>query len=60
MAFNLRQSIVRLYRYVGIVLLIAVLIGLVSYLTVNVYYTVSRSWVMPELLTTNDLSLIHI
>ena len=58
MAFNLRQSIVRLYRYVGIVLLIAVLIGLVSYLTVNVYYTVSRSWVMPELLTTNDTRVV--
>lgn len=58
MALNIRQSIVKTYRVVGIVLLVAVLVGLISYLTVNVYYVASRSWVMPELLTANDSRVV--
>lgn len=58
MAPNIRQSIVKTYRFVGIILLVAVLVGLISYLTVNIYYVASRSWVMPELLTANDSRVV--
>lgn len=51
---NFRQWIVKFYRYVGIALLVAVLLALLSYLTTNVYYASSTSWGMPELLTAQD------
>ncbi|MBP6631975.1 MAG: hypothetical protein KA297_21330 [Kofleriaceae bacterium] len=47
----LQQVIVRAYKVVGMGVLTAILVGLVVFVTVNVFYFFSDSWVRPIILT---------
>jgi hypothetical protein len=48
---TLQPSIVRLYKIAGLVALTAILVGLVSFLIVNIFYFFDHSWVRPVVLT---------
>jgi hypothetical protein len=46
----LQPSIVRLYKIAGLVALTAILVGLVGFLTVNIFYFFDHTWVRPVVL----------
>src|SRR5687767_13470580 len=43
----LQPSIVRVYKVAGLICLTAILIGLIGFLTVNIFYFFDKSWVRP-------------
>jgi hypothetical protein len=47
----LQPTIIRLYKVAGLVALTAILIGLLSFLTVNVFYFFDHTWVRPVVLS---------
>src|SRR4051812_16424273 len=47
----LQPSIVRLYKIAGLIALTAILIGLISFLVVNVFYFFDHTWVRPVVLS---------
>jgi hypothetical protein len=47
----LQPSIVRLYKLAGLVALTAILLGLISFLVVNVFYFFDHTWVRPVVLS---------
>jgi hypothetical protein len=46
----LQPSIVRIYKVAGLVALTAILVGLLGFLTVNIFYFFDKSWVRPIVL----------
>ena len=46
-----QTGLIRAYKVMGLVLLSAILVGLVSFLTVNLFYMLNRSWVRPVILS---------
>jgi hypothetical protein len=46
----LQPSIVRIYKVAGLVALTAILIGLIGFLTVNIFYFFDKSWTRPIVL----------
>jgi hypothetical protein len=46
-----QTALIRAYKVLGLVALAAILIGLVSFLTVNLFYLMNRSWVRPVILS---------
>jgi hypothetical protein len=48
----LQPSIVRVYKIAGLVCLTAILVGLIGFLTVNIFYFFDKSWVRPVVLDT--------
>lgn len=46
-----QTALIRAYKVMGLVALTAILIGLVSFLTVNLFYLMNRSWVRPVILS---------
>jgi len=55
----LQPSIVRLYKIAGLVALTAILVGLVSFLVVNVFYFFDHSWVRPVVLTKSHHQVVE-
>jgi hypothetical protein len=55
----LQPSIVRLYKIAGLVALTAILLGLVSFLIVNVFYFFDHSWVRPVVLTKSHQQVVE-
>lgn len=51
--------IIRLYKIAGIVALSAILVGLLAFVTVNVFYFFNRSWVRPVILTANHAKVVE-
>lgn len=45
-----QPAIIRLYKIAGIVALSAILVGLLAFVTVNVFYFFNRTWVRPVIL----------
>ncbi|HWU87625.1 MAG TPA: hypothetical protein VN253_10145 [Kofleriaceae bacterium] len=55
----LQPSIVRLYKIAGLVALTAILVGLISFLIVNVFYFFDHSWVRPVVLTKSHQKVVE-
>lgn len=55
----LQPSIVRLYKVAGLVALTAILIGLISFLVVNVFYFFDHSWVRPVVLSPTHQKVVE-
>lgn len=47
----LQPSIVKLYKVAGLIALSAILVGLISFLVVNIFYFFDHSWVRPVVLS---------
>ncbi|MCB9564568.1 MAG: hypothetical protein H6708_29640 [Kofleriaceae bacterium] len=47
----LQPAIIRVYKVLGIAALAAILVGLIVFLTVNVFYFFNDSWVRPQILS---------
>lgn len=48
---SLQSTLVRIYKGFGLTALLAILIGLLSFLVVNVFYLFDNSWIRPVILT---------
>lgn len=57
---RLNTLIVSAYKVIGFAVLSAILIGLGSYLAVNLFYLVDRSWVAPTILSPTDPRVLQI
>lgn len=57
--FVVQPTIVRIYKAVGVLALTAILIGLLSFLIVNVFYFFDHSWVRPVVLSPNHQKVIE-
>ncbi|MBP6634130.1 MAG: hypothetical protein KBG28_19880 [Kofleriaceae bacterium] len=55
----LQPALVRIYKIAGILTLVAILVGLVAFVTVNVVYFFNRSWVRPVILSTEHPKVIE-
>src|SRR5512141_1899996 len=55
----LQPSIVRLYKIAGLIALTAILVGLLSFLIVNIFYFFDHSWVRPVVLTTTHQKVVE-
>jgi hypothetical protein len=55
-----QPTIIRLYKIAGIVALSAILVGLLAFVTVNVFYFFNRSWVRPVILTQNHAKVAEV
>src|SRR5688572_20470785 len=55
----LQPSIVRLYKIAGLVALSAILVGLISFLIVNIFYFFDHSWVRPVVLTKSHQKVVE-
>ena len=55
----LQPSIVRVYKIAGLVALTAILVGLISFLVVNVFYFFDHSWVRPVVLTKSHQKVVE-
>src|SRR5262245_48414637 len=54
-----QPSIVRLYKIAGLVALTAILVGLMSFLIVNIFYFFDHSWVRPVVLTKSHQKVVE-
>jgi len=55
----LQPSIVRAYKIAGLVALTAILVGLLSFLIINIFYFFDHSWVRPVVLTTTHQKVVE-
>lgn len=55
----LQPSIVRAYKIAGLVALTAILVGLLSFLLVNIFYFFDHSWVRPVVLTKSHQKVVE-
>src|SRR6478609_4242478 len=55
----LQPTIVKLYKLAGLVALTAILIGLVSFLVVNIFYFFDHTWVRPVVLSPTHQKVIE-
>ena len=55
----LQPSIVRIYKIAGLIALTAILVGLISFLIVNVFYFFDHSWVRPVVLTRSHQKVVE-
>jgi hypothetical protein len=55
----LQPTIVRMYKIAGLVALTAILVGLISFLIVNVFYFFDHSWVRPVVLTKSHEKVVE-
>jgi hypothetical protein len=53
-----QAAIIRAYKIIGLGILTAILIGLISFLTVNLFYLVNSSWVRPVVLSPTHGSVL--
>jgi hypothetical protein len=54
-----QPAIIRLYKIAGIVALSAILVGLIAFVTVNVFYFFNRTWVRPVILSPSHQKVIE-
>lgn len=55
----LQPGIVRLYKIAGLIALTAILVGLMSFLIVNIFYFFDHSWVRPVVLTKSHQKVVE-
>ena len=55
----LQPSIVRAYKIAGLIALTAILVGLLSFLIINIFYFFDHSWVRPVVLTTTHQKVVE-
>src|SRR5215216_5228530 len=55
----LQPSIVRIYKIAGLIALTAILVGLLSFLIVNIFYFFDHSWVRPVVLTRSHQKVVE-
>ena len=55
----LQPAIVRIYKVAGLVALTAILVGLISFLIVNIFYFFDHSWVRPVVLTKSHQKVVE-
>jgi hypothetical protein len=55
----LQPTIVRIYKIAGLIALTAILVGLISFLIVNVFYFFDHSWVRPVVLTKSHQKVVE-
>src|SRR5687768_5880865 len=55
----LQPSIVRIYKVAGLLCLTAILVGLIGFLTVNIFYFFDKSWVRPVVLDDKNDKVIE-
>src|SRR5579872_3402378 len=55
----IQPTIIRLYKVAGLVALTAILIGLVSFLTVNIFYFFDHTWVRPVVLSPTHQKVVE-
>ncbi len=55
----LQPSIVRIYKVAGLVALTAILVGLISFLVVNVFYFFDHTWVRPVVLAPTHQKVVE-
>ena len=55
----LQPSIVRIYKIAGLVCLTAILVGLIGFLTVNIFYFFDKSWVRPVVFDTSHQKVVE-
>src|SRR5687767_12614 len=54
-----QPSIIRLYKVAGLIALTAILVGLVSFLVVNIFYFFDKSWVRPVVLSPTHQKVVE-
>src|SRR6187431_2203510 len=55
----LQPAIVRIYKIAGLIALTAILVGLISFLIVNIFYFFDHSWVRPVVLTKSHQKVVE-
>ncbi|MBA3461408.1 MAG: hypothetical protein H0T46_15705 [Deltaproteobacteria bacterium] len=55
----LQPSIVRVYKVAGLVALTAILVGLISFLVVNIFYFFDHTWVRPVVLSPSHQKVVE-
>lgn len=55
----LQPAIVRIYKIAGLIALTAILVGLLSFLVVNIFYFFDHSWVRPVVLTKSHQKVVE-
>jgi hypothetical protein len=55
----LQPAIVRIYKIAGLIALTAILVGLLSFLIVNIFYFFDHSWVRPVVLTRSHQKVVE-
>jgi hypothetical protein len=56
----LQPSIVRVYKIAGLVALTAILVGLLGFLTVNIFYFFDTSWVRPVIIDSSHEKVVEV
>jgi hypothetical protein len=57
--WSLQPAIVKIYKAVGVMALTAILVGLLSFLIVNIYYFFDHTWVKPVVLSPSHHKVIE-
>ena len=55
----MQPSIIRIYKVAGLIALTAILIGLISFLVVNIFYFFDHTWVRPVVLNPNHPKVVE-
>lgn len=55
----LNNAAVWLYKLMGFAVLMAIIVGVVSYMAAQVYYFASRSWLTPMIISPTDERVLH-
>ncbi|HLU65592.1 MAG TPA: hypothetical protein VKZ63_04925 [Kofleriaceae bacterium] len=53
-----QTALIRSYKVIGLIALTGILLGLISFFTVNLFYLVNRSWVRPLVLSPTHSSVL--
>jgi hypothetical protein len=56
---TLQPTIVRIYKIAGLIALTAILVGLVSFLVVNIFYFFNHTWVRPVILSPSHHKVVE-
>src|SRR5512143_2152844 len=56
---TVQPTIIRLYKAAGLIALTAILIGLIGFLTVNIFYFFDHTWVRPVVLSPTHQKVVE-